>query len=681
MRNKQSWIEGIVTCALALLVVTHRSAAQDHIIDDFPGVTDESTTYMQAQDVENINIDELEDFGDLSLEQLMGIDVISVTRTRGQSLFTSPAAIAVITSEDIRRSGLRTLPELLRLVPGMHVAQIDANKWAISSRGFTGRFNPYQLVQMDGRTLYTPAFSGVNWSAQDILLEDIDRIEVIRGPGATLWGSNAVNGIINIVTKSSRDTQGLFISGGIGSHDTSFGSVRYGGKMGENAYFRIYGKADHFDDFKSASLNYTDDWRRVQGGFRMDWEDGEDTFTIQGDTYDTSVGELIKNINVAAGTTTNLPGTHQFSGWNILTRWNRELSEDSGLQFQLYYDWTRWEIPYQSGTYRQDIGQFDIDFQHNFEPFEDHRLVWGVEYRNVDADFRSAGIITVLRSNPTPNTFSGFVQDTIPLGSEKLELTLGTKLEHNDFTGFEVQPSVKLLWKPDEKQILWGGVSRAVRVPSFGNTDVRLVLAAQAPGVPVTLIQNPDLKSEEVIAYELGYRIQPNERFVLDLATFYNMYHDLTSLITLSATEQQSINGRTGDAYGFEMAAKWHLTDTLRLDGSYTFFHLDQEGGAESIEDDSPRHQFSLRSHLDVTNDLELNGAIYYYDKLASQGVPAFTRLDVGLTWRPEPNVEISLWGQNLLDPEHEEFGPDGFLSNGSALIERGLYAQVTIRF
>ena len=360
MRCKGSWLAGSVIGAIAILAGTTRTAAQDQdqIIDEITGEMDESTSVMQVLSVEDINVDKLEDFGDLSLEQLMDIDVISVTRTRGQSLFTSPAAITVITGEDIRRSGLRTLPELLRLVPGMHVAQIDANKWAISSRGFTGRFNPYQLVQMDGRTLYTPAFSGVNWSVQDIMLEDIDRIEVIRGPGATLWGANAVNGIVNIVTKSSLETQGLLITGGSGTHDTGFGSVRYGGKMGENAYFRIYGKADEFDDFKSAGLDYSDDWRRVQGGFRMDWYEGEDTFTLQGDVFDTSVGELIKNVDVAAGTTSNIPDNHDFTGWNVLARWNRELSDSSGLQFQLYYDWTRWEIPFQNGTYRQDVGQF-----------------------------------------------------------------------------------------------------------------------------------------------------------------------------------------------------------------------------------------------------------------------------------------------------------------------------------
>ncbi len=612
----------------------------------------------------------------------MDIEVISATRSKGQSLFTAPAAIAVLDGETIRRSGHRSLPELLRLVPGMHVAHVDGNKWAISARGFNGRFNALQLVQMDGRTLYTPAFSGVIWSAQDAMLEDLDRVEVIRGPGASLWGANAVNGIINFVSKRAEDTQGLLVTGGAGDEARGFGSIRYGGRFGEDGYFRVYGKGGEFDDARPVGPSYTDDWRNVQGGFRADWGDaGSDSFTVQGDVYEVRAGESIKNVDVGAGTISDVAGVHELNGFNVLGRWTRTLSDASDIELQMYYDWTEWTIPFTGPDFRQQLGQFDLDLQHRFAAEENHEIVWGMGYRRVDADYALGGVISATQTKFAANTVTGFVQDSITLVRDQLQLILGTKLENNDFTGFEYQPSGRLVWTPDEQHTVWAGVSRAVNVPSIVNDVGLITLAAAAPGVPVTLINNPNLESSEVLATEVGYRWRGNDRWSFDVSTFFNKYENFSTTVFTGPTTQQTLNNQTGEGYGVELTTQWQAADNWRLTGNYSWLNLTMHGGDEGNEGNSPEHLFSIQSYYDIADDLELNAALYYADTVPNQGVGSYARFDLGVVWRPKSNVEIGIWGQNLFDPSHPEYGPDGFLSRGTTEVERSVRASVSVRF
>lgn len=696
----------IVTCQITLLYVIiggllflcDNVIAENNTESSTGTVTEEITQHDESMESEfsDVSFDDEnsedfefdamdEDFGDLSLESLMEIEVISVTRTAGQNLLTSPAAIYVITQDEIRRSGHKSLPELLRLVPGMQVARIDANKWAVASRGFNQRFNRNLLVQLDGRTLYTPSFSGVIWSMHDVVLEDVDRIEVIRGPGASLWGANAVNGIINIVTKSAEETQGLLITGGVGSSEQGSATVRWGDQLSENTFYRTYFKtrqSEHYDPFPG-SPDYSDEMRQFQGGFRIDIDNGEgNTFTVHGDAYDMYAGESIKYVDVLNGGTFDINGNHHMQGANILSRFTRHISEDSNFQFQIYYDWAKWKIPYPGADFQQEIGQFDIDFQHSFRLMENHHVVWGLGYRNTAAKYQFGGIIGGLKEEPELHSFSGFIQNAMTFVPDTLDFIIGTKIEHNEFTHLELQPSARLVYTPNKRNTIWGGISRAVRTPSLVENDGIITIGTLIPGFPVQMIGNPDLDAESVITCELGYRVKPCEYVYMDMTGFYNDYSELTTYEFISPLTLVWGNIQSAESYGFEITTTWQPVDNWRIVGNYTGIEMEYDrDGVDDIAIDIPQHQLSLRSYLDLTDDLEFNAALYYSDNISNQDLNARTRLDLGLVWRPQSNLEIGIWGQNLLDNKHVEFGPDSFLTRGGTEVERSIFVQVTLQF
>jgi iron complex outermembrane recepter protein len=619
------------------------------------------------------------DFSDLSLEELMDIEVISVTRAEGQNLFSSPAAIHVITEEDIRRSGHQQLPELLRLVPGIHVARMDANKWAIAARGANGRYNRLQLVQMDGRTLYTPAFSGVSWITQDAILADLDRLEIIRGPGASLWGANALNGIINIVSKPASETQGFFLKAVGGTREGGIAALRYGGAIDDDAHYRVYLKGQSHGDFDPAG--YSDDWQRYQAGFRADFAlAGEDSLTIQGDVFDLSAGEALNTVNLTTGVTRGIADNHQHRGANILARWTHSL-EDSEMQLQAYYDWTHWIIPYPGADYDQQLGLLDIDFHHSLVASAAHQLVWGLNYRHLSTDITPGGSIAVVDGDITQQTISGFLQDTITLIPDELTLILGTKLEHNELTHFEYQPSLRLAYQLHPDHVVWAAVSRAVRVPSLVERYGDLTLAAAGPGLPVRLLHNSDFQSETLIAYELGYRTRALENVSLDVAAFANRFDNVQTFRQVSPLDLEFSNEENGEAFGVEASLTWQAAENWRLVGNYSYVTLQLHGLDETAEGDSPENLASLQSYLDLSDDLELNAALYYADNVPHMDVGAYTRLDVGLTWRPSANVSLSIWGQNLLDESHPEHGPDDYLSRQSAEVKRAVLGELKIEF
>jgi len=643
------------------------------------------------------------DLTELSLEELMEIEIVSVSR-KEERLFEAAAAVYVITREDLRRSGVRSIPEALRMVPGMEVAHIDANMWAITSRGFNDLFTNKLLVLIDGRSVYTPLFSGVFWETQDVLLEDIERIEVIRGPGATLWGANAVNGIINVLTRRAEDTQGGLVSAGAGSEERGFGGVRYGGKLGEDGCYRVYAKYFLRDDFVDASgEKAADGWAIARGGFRMDWDgSARDGLTLQGDLYDGEVGQTYRIVDpLESPYTRTLDVGVPVRGGNVLGRWERRFSDASDMALQLYYDRTEREDAVVEGY----LHALDVDLQHRFGMGARHEVVWGLGYRFMTDEIKGGFMMSVRPESRTYDLISAFVQDEMSLAEDRLRLTLGSKFEHNDYTGLEIQPNVRALWMPRERHAVWGAISRAVRTPSRvddGMRTVRQVLPPDliAPGVPTALVVfgSRDFESEELLAFELGYRVRPMDRAFLDLATFCNVYDKLLSVEPGTPFRETSPpehwvvpftmeNRMKAKTWGTELAADAQVLDGWRLRADYTYLRMQmrlypdsQYTSAEEWEGVSPRHQWSLRSSLDLPGRLALDLSGRYVDDLPDIDVEGYSSVDVRLGWRSVNGLEVSLVGQNLLEDHHLEFRAP-HTPPLSTEVERGVYGSVAWRF
>lgn len=645
--------------------------------------------------------------GEMTGEALLFLELPTVVTAakREQPLSEVPAAVHVITQEDIRRSGAASIPELLRLVPGIEVARINANMWAITARGFNARFANKLLVLLDGRVVYDPEFAGVFWDVQDTLLEDIDRIEVIRGPGGTLWGANAVNGVINIITKRAEATQGTLLSARAGSEERFSGSVRRGGRLGETGHWRVYAKYFDRDEGEGAAgSEAADDWRQWRTGFRLDGKGGKrDDLTLQGDLYGGKSGAGVSLSTLTSPFRKTFTTDDEVSGANLLGKWKRTLSASSDLVFQLYYD--RAERERLTEDFRRDRDTFDLDFQHRLSPGERQEIVWGLGYRYNRDDFGNTFSVSFHPDSRETHLLSAFVQDEIALVPERWFFTIGSKLEHNDFTGFEIQPSARLRWAPSRRHTLWTAVTRAVRTPSRSQDDIRINFLVLPPFGPppatkqvFSILGDRSTDAEELWAFEAGWRSSPTERLSLDVAAFYNDYDNLSTLE--SATPfAETLGGETvkvvpltfcndlkGETYGVEVSADWRATEKWRWSAAYSFLRLQLHGDskqardeAEETEGSSPRNQFQLRSQLNLPHNLEFDAALYYVDNLSAQDVPSYLRLDTRLGWRPVKDVEVSLALFNLLDDHHPEFGP----SEGTALteVERSFYAKVTWRF
>ncbi|MDB6025463.1 MAG: TonB-dependent receptor [Verrucomicrobiales bacterium] len=616
-----------------------------------------------------------------SLQELMDMKVTSVSRSP-ESLSTAPAAITVITGDDIRRSGFTSIPEALRLAPGLTVAR-ESSFWAISSRGNNDLIANKLLVLIDGRSVYSPLFAGVFWGVQDTLLEDIDRIEVIRGPGATQWGANAVNGIINIITKSAKETQGLLISGGGGTEERVFGEVRYGGRIKEDTYFRIYGKYFDRDNSKlSNGQEARDRWEAQRGGFRLDWEaTNVSHLTLQGDVYDGFQDEVIL---VPIATPPYFMSTfgNQVGGGNLLGRLTRTLSEESEMILQTYYDNAKRTTP----LYQEDRDLGDIDFQHRFQLGTRQQVTWGLGYRVSHDQFDGTLGLNVFPASRTTQLFTSFLQDEVVVVPDKFLLTLGTKLEHNDFTGFEIQPSIKAVWTPAEHHAIWGAVSRAVRTPSRVEDDVVGIPAGVPPGV-FSFRGQRDFESEELLAFELGYRVQPHAKLSLDFTLFYNLYDNLGSVEPVTPSLAVFANEASAENWGFEFAPSVQATKSWRLSGGYSFLESDIHLGPRSLdlfvklqEGSSPAQQFFLRSSVDLGRKVEWDTIVRYVDRLSSLDVPGYFSLDMRLACKLGKHTEIAIVGQSLLSDRHVEFRPSA-VGGLQTEVERGVYGKITWRF
>ena len=630
------------------------------------------STPVRAQELAGL------DLTDLSLEELMNVEVSLATRSE-EPLFQTPAAVFVLTREDIRRSGATNLPEALRLVPGVQVARADANKWAVSARGFNGRFATKLLVLIDGRSVYSPLFSGVFWALQDLMLEDVERIEVIRGPGAALWGANAVNGIINVVTRSAHLTQGSLAILGLGTEERGAGSLRYGGKLGESVGYRVYAKRFARNALVDATGKETvDDWDMQRAGLRADWEPhGGDTFSFQGSLYRGHTGQTYRVPILEPPYRNPIDADTRRTGGHLLTCWKRIFSPTADLRLQLYYDRTHWR----DILFTEERDTYDLDFQHRF-PLGRHQFVWGLGYR-YSAD-QTAGS-AILSFDPAARALhqpSAFAQDEIVLLEDRLRLILGAKFERNTYTGFDYQPNLRLLWTPQPNHTLWAAAGRAIRLPARADVDVRLEFQTLPPdslfpGSPTTLALvlggGDALKAERVHAFELGYRLRPTPDLFVDLAAFYNDYADLRlSLIDLPYREDDHLvlpapvgNPMSGQTRGFELAAEWELAAQQgRLRAAYSYLVMDMRplSGfvdlSQLTEGESPDHQFYLWSSLNPRPFLRLDSILRYVDPLPTPGIDRYLELDLRLAWQPRSDLEIALTGRNLLHDHHPEFRP-----------------------
>jgi iron complex outermembrane receptor protein len=599
----------------------------------------------------------------LSLEELLQQDVSIVTRTP-EKLSESASAVQVITGEDIRRSGATSIPEALRLAPNLQVAQVDSHQWAIDSRGFNNTLANKLLVMIDGRSVYTPLFAGVFWDVQNVLLADVDRIEVVSGPGASLWGANAVNGVINIVTKNARATQGALVEGGAGSMLQDYGAIRYGGSAGSNFFYRVYGlRFDRNSSVMANGRDATNEWNITQGGMRADWFLHENnTLTFQGDVYAGEIENGARNIIV--------------DGQNFLTRWTHLISDESQFTAQAYFDRTWRRNTSQSS---EDLRTYDLDLQHHFTIGERQHVTWGGGYRLMQDDVGNSAALAFVPGRKDLQLFSAFLQDEIALVPDRLKLTVGSKVEHNDFTGFEFEPSGRLAWKIDEHQMLWSAISRAVRSPSRIDADLRF------PGSPpFVLVGNSDFKSEELLAFELGHRIRPHRRLTLSLATYYNLYDNIRSLEPIATNSYSIQNKNRAESWGFEFSGTHQLTEWLRFRGGYTYLsrHVRREEGGLDLnrgrsEGNDPKHQVLLQSMLNLRYGFEFDVTGRYVAALPAPRVPAYFTFDARLGWRPNDRWELSILGQNLWDNQHPEFGAAGARHE----IPRSVFGKVTCRF
>jgi iron complex outermembrane recepter protein len=640
------------------------------------------------------------DLTSLSIEDLMNFPVTSVSKTE-QSLSRAPSAIFVITPEAIRRSGANNIPDLLRMVPGLNVARINANAWAVSARGFNARLSNELLVLMDGRTVYTPTFGGVFWDVLDLPFGNVERIEVIRGPGASIWGANAVNGVINIITSKSSATQGLRLVAGDGNVDQGFGTVQYGGVLGKRTSYRAYAKYFNQGQFPTeTSANGEDGWRMLRGGFRSDSVlSAKDTVMFQGDIYSAREGlPTSEFVIIPSPLEQDLQLLVNVGGGFLQGVWNHTSSARSNTSLQIFYDTYE-----RNDQLREGRQTFDIDFQHNFNARARHQIVWGGTYRYSISRSEGSPGVSLVPENLNTQLFSSFVQDEIVVVPDHLVFTLGAKLEHNYYTGFGIMPSARVAWTPTQRRTLWAAVSKTVRTPGEADAGLRADVGAfTGPGgIPtlVTLFGNPLVGNETSTDYEIGYRTRFLEQLSIDVTAYYNSYsNQITSEpsppflvevpvphLVLPLVTRNLMHGET---HGFEVAMNWKATRRWTLNPGYAFeqmhMHLapaSQDTSAVSeAEGSSPVNAAQLRSHVELLHSLSWDTSAYFVGRLNDPREHSYTRLDTGLSWPLGEKISLSVVGQNLLRDRHEEF-VDSTTGTKSTLIKRSAYAKVEWRF
>ena len=635
----------------------------------------------------------LDDLLDLGIEELgnvqavpsFDVEVTSVTRSRS-TVGKSPAAVFVMDREMIRRTGANSISELLRHVPGLQVARNSSSRTAVSSRGFNNVFSNKLLVMIDGRSVYTQLFGGVYWEVQDLVLQDIERIEVIRGPGATVWGANAVNGVINIITRRSQDTVGTLFTTGGGDQDRMISQFRHGFQVGDDFFMRISAKHRELNEGLGPGH---DDWRFGQIGFRADWtpDSGPDSLTFLGQLYDGVQGTF-----AAAEAIPGPPFVQRrirdttLNGGHALARWTHEIDEETSWTVQAYYDRTkRSEI---ATDFSLDI--WDLDFQYQSKPWDDHKVTWGLQFRHYSDNVTETNpfVLSVDDTSKEIRRTGVFIQDEYSL-SEDLRVIFGSKFSYNDLSRYEYQPSARAVYSLDETHAVWGAVSKAVRTPSRVADDLMLRQLAVAPFVFAQVTGNDRLQAEDLTAWELGYRAQETESISWDAAVFFNRYDDLIGFVrgplmaglppTFPLTFQ---DGGRGDTYGFELNSRWNVTECWTLRAWYAFLRLRADGTGQdaSLEGSAPRNTVQLMSSWNLTEDVELDVITRYVDSLPARDVESYFDLDVRVGYAVRDNLSLQIVGQNLLDGSRSEFLEKNALPSPSE-VRRGVYGQVEWRY
>jgi iron complex outermembrane recepter protein len=641
------------------------------------------------------------DLTTVSLEDLMNMEVTSVSK-RQQKLSRTAAAVFVITQEDIQRSGATNIPDVLRMVPGMDVAQINASTWAISARGLNAQFSNELLVMVDGRNAYTPSFGGVFWDTLDLPLENIERIEVIRGPGGSIWGENAVNGVVNIIQKKTSETAGATVVAGGGNSEQGFGTTQYGGRAGEHFAYRIYSK--YFNEGESQGVNREkggDGYHVLRGGFRTDATfSAKDSLTVQGNMYAGREGDPVTILlSITAPRLVNTERFVNLSGGFLQSIWDHNYSERSDSKLMASYD--QYERSDLLGDTRQT---FNVDFHHHYQLGERQDFVWGLGYRETQEHSDGTIFASLIPPSQSTSVFSAFVQDEITAIPDRLYFTLGTKLERNTYTGFAPLPSARAVYEFNDRQMMWAGVSRALRIPAETDVSLRLNVAGftQADGTPalISIFGNTHAKNEGTIAYEAGYRTEIGQRLSVDLAAYYNKYDNQISTepaapffettpspphLVLPSISENLIDGET---HGAEIAATWKVTQRWTLSPSYDFERIHMHSRSPSQDtttapetDGSDPHQHArIRSHVDLPHGIGWDAAAYFTDRLPAQSVPSYTRVDTNASWRCNTHLTLTLAGQDLLKAQHLEFLDSAGATN-STLIRRSWYAKLTWHF
>jgi iron complex outermembrane receptor protein len=638
------------------------------------------------------------DLTQLSPEQLSKMEVTSVSK-KEQKLSDTAAAVYVITQQDIRNSTATTIPELLQTVPGLDVARINGSRWAITSRGFNGLYQDRLLVLVDGRSVFDPLFGGALWDEQDFILEDIERIEVIRGPGSTMWGANATNGIINIITKSAKDTQGTLVSAGVGDDERSSASARYGGKLGKSTSFRIYSK--YQDDGPAGTLNGQpshDSSRFLRSGFRMDSTgSSQDSFMLEGQGFSGTSGIDSVGFSYLPPFTPNYIDHMGQQGENLVGRWTHKSLDASETTIQASF--AHVAHPETGLDVNGDVAAVTI--QHEMAIGNRHDLVTGLQY-----DFKTARTSSTQNvawwnpSNPTTSIASAFIQDEMLFANGNLRVTLGLRLEHHNISGLAIHPNARALWKLSPVNTVWLAYSHANLSPGPDDTALQLNLAA-FPGASGTqvlrLIGNPNIHAERLNAFELGYRIQPRPKVSIDLATFYNHYTDLISpelgqpffeagpppRLVLPVVQDNDVRGIS---FGGEFSAKWTPLNVLSFTAAYSFIAIDTTqdpetfgAAAAELNGATPRHQASVTSSAALTHSLRLNTTLGFVDSRTAQNVSGYTHLDAGLVWRPLQAGEFRIGSENMFNKEHIAFiDPQAGLSTQ---LGRSFYTKAIWRF
>lgn len=648
-----------------------------------------------------------DDMAEMDISDLMYLEVTSVSK-KSQKISEAAASIYVLTQDDLQRSGTNSVPEALRMVPGLSVAQLDANKWAISARGFNHLYSNKLLVLVDGVTVYSPLFSGVHWEAQDLLLENIDRIEVIRGPGATLWGANAVNGVINITTKHAKDTHGIQITQRLGTNDKSITTGRFGGEIGNAGHFRVFSKVRQTrDSVDSEGNSAADGWEQVRTGMRADWQQGENNaFTLQMNHYQGKNGETLSTptpinpFNTFAGyTTKTFTDKMAVSGSSLLGRWTHTLSSTSEFTVQTYLDTQkRKETIFEEG---HDTA--DIELQHHISLGGFQEIIWGGGYRYMKSKTIGSETYSFTPAQRNTKLLNLFIQDEVTIIPDTLTTVLGVKLENNDFTGKEIQPNARIIFTPTPRQSYWAAISRAVRTPSLNDSDANINSGVHTSTSVNSLKGNPNFESEDLTAFELGFRANPISSVTIDASAYYHRYKNLQGVSFLQTSLYPTIdlefnNLQTGIAKGVDLSINWQPTIRWKLLAGYSYLDLtiDVEGNSESQAiasanaqaSESPKHQLQLRSYFDINHDIQFNTMLFHVDSIeikdvnnpgltGNQKIDSYNRLDANISWQANKSIKITSGVNNLLDKQHKEFGNVPFVD--ATEIERSIYAQVNI--